>query len=108
VVIDDAMINPNLKFPEEKIADFCRRNRVKRLSLFGSAARNDFRPDSDVDLLVEFDENARVTLFDMVDLQDELSQIFGGRSVDLVTPSVLRNPFRRRSIEKDLEAVYVS
>src|SRR5688500_4513687 len=83
------MINPNLKLPQEKIVDFCRRHQIKQFSLFGSATRDDFRPDSDIDVLVEFDERARVTLFDMVELRDELSEIFNGRSVDLVTASLL-------------------
>lgn len=104
------MINPNLKLPEEKIADFCRRNRVKRLSLFGSATRNDFRPDSDVDLLVEFDENARVTLFDMVDLQDELKELLG-RPVDLIERRAVErseNYIRRKHILSSVEPVYVA
>jgi len=102
------MINPNLNLSREKIAEFCRRHQIKRLSLFGSATREDFGPDSDVDVLVEFDDSAHVSLYDMVDMQDELSQILGKRSVDLATPSILRNPFRRRAIVKDLETIYAS
>ena len=100
------MINSNLNIPREKIADFCRRRQVKRLSLFGSATRADFRADSDVDVLIEFDDKARATLLDLVDIQDELSDLFGNRPVDVATPSILRNPFRRRTILRDLQTIY--
>jgi len=55
-------MNPNLTIPREAIADFCRRNRIRKLALFGSALREDFRPDSDVDVLVEFEPGSRVGL----------------------------------------------
>jgi len=100
------MINPKLKLSRDDIAMFCRRRKVKRLSLFGSATRDDFRPDSDVDVLVEFEANSHVSLLDLVDMQDELSKLFGNRPVDVATASILRNPFRRRTIMRDLEPVY--
>ncbi len=102
------MINPNLKLPKEKLAAFCRRYRVKRLSLFGSATRTDFGPESDVDVLVEFQEDARVGLFGLVTMKDELSEMLGNRPVDLATPSILRNPFRRKTILRDLETIYAA
>lgn len=102
------MINPKLKLSRDDIAVFCRQRKVKRLSLFGSATRDDFRPDSDVDVLVEFEANSHTSLLDLVDMQDELSQLFGNRPVDIATESILRNPFRRRTIMRDLEAVYGS
>ena len=74
--------------------------------MFGSVTREDFRPDSDVDFLVEFEENANIGLFEMVEMQDELSTLLDQRSVDLVTPSVLNNPYRRRTILRNLERVY--
>ena len=104
------MINPNLKLPQEKIADFCRRRHVKQLSLFGSATRGDFRPDSDVDLLVEFDDTASVTLFDMVDMQDELKELLG-RPVDLIERRAVErseNYIRRKHILSSVEPVYVA
>jgi hypothetical protein len=104
------MINPNLKLPQEKIADFCRRNHVKQLSLFGSATRDDFRPDSDVDLLVEFEENARITLFDMAGMQDELKELLG-RPVDLIERRAVErseNYIRRKHILSSVEPVYVA
>ncbi len=102
------MINPKLKLSSTDIAAFCGRHKVKRLSLFGSATRGDFRPDSDVDVLVEFEANSQASLLDLVDMQDELSRIFDNRPVDIATPSILRNPFRRRTIMRDLELVYGS
>jgi predicted nucleotidyltransferase len=104
------MINPNLNIPQEKIADFCRRHRIKSLSLFGSATREDFRPDSDVDVLVEFDDAASATLFDIVDMQDELTNLFG-RPVDLLTRSAVErneNYIRRKHILSSVEPVYVA
>lgn len=102
------MINPALHLPRDKVAEFCRRHHIKTLSLFGSATREDFRPDSDVDVLVEFAEDAKIGLSDMLRLESELSELFGSRPVDLVTPEVLRNPYRRRAILKDLERIYAA
>jgi len=81
----------------DRVADFCRRWRIREFSLFGSVLRDDFRPDSDVDILVTFDPDAPWTLWDHMDLQDELSDWLG-RKVDLVSKRALKNPFRRREI----------
>jgi predicted nucleotidyltransferase len=85
----------NIELPREKIADFCKRNRVRRLSLFGSALRSELRKDSDIDLLVEFhsDETAP-SLFDLARMERELSKLLGGRKVDLRTPNELSRYFR--------------
>ena len=88
----------NLTLPLEKIIDFCLRHPIKRLSLFGSALRDDFRPDSDVDILVEFDPSAGIDLFDMADMEIELSSIVG-RKVDLRTPADLSRYFRQQVLE---------
>lgn len=77
----------------ERVVAFCRRNRISRLSLFGSATRDDFGPLSDVDLLVEFEPGARVGLFQMVRMEEELS-VLVGRRVDLRTPAELSRYFR--------------
>lgn len=100
------MIHPSLNLPHDKIANLCRRHGIKSLSVFGSATREDFRPDSDVDFLVEFEETANIGLFEMVEMRDELSALLDQRPVDLVTSSVLNNPYRRRAILRDLERVY--
>jgi len=86
------MTRARIDIPDEKIADFCRRNRIRRLSLFGSVLRDDFRPDSDVDVLVEFEPEARVG-WRFFSLEDELSGMLG-RKVDLNTPGFLSDYFR--------------
>lgn len=86
-----------------RIADICNRYRVRRMRMFGSAAVGTERPDSDVDLLVEFIPGEAPGGFALVDMQDELSVVFGGRKVDLAFPSVLNNPYRRQAIEPQLQ-----
>ncbi len=80
---------------------------IRELSLFGSALRDDFRPDSDIDVLVVFDTAARWSLLDLVDLQRELGELLE-RPVDLVEKSALRNPFRRQSILASRKVVYAA
>jgi predicted nucleotidyltransferase len=95
-----------LHIPGGRLAELCRQYGIRKLSLFGSAARNELRPDSDVDLMVEFDPASRATLFDYPALKDDLSALFEGRPVDLVSTEALRNPFRRKSIEPELMVLY--
>lgn len=100
----------HMDIPKEEVAAFCRRWQIKELALFGSALRDDFRPDSDVDVLVQFDPEARHTLFDMVFMQEELQRIFG-REVDLVSRRGIetsRNYIRRRAILESAEVIYGS
>lgn len=78
--------------PKDQLADFCRKNHIRKLALFGSVLREDFRPDSDVDVLVEF-EPGHVPGFGFIRIQEELSQLFG-RTVDLVTPKFLNRRIR--------------
>ena len=78
---------------QEKIADFCRRHNVRRLALFGSVIRNDFRPDSDVDMLVEFEPGARIGFIGLGQMEIELSEMLN-RKVDLRTPKDLSRYFR--------------
>lgn len=89
--------------PKEKIAEFCRRNHIKRLALFGSALREDFGPDSDVDVLVEFEPGTRVGLR-FFGMEQELSEILG-RKVDLNTPGFLSKYFRDEVLA-EAEALY--
>ncbi len=88
-----------------RIAEFCRKWKVKELSIFGSALREDFRPDSDVDVLVELQPDHGLSLYDWVDMIEELETVFG-RKVDLVARGGLKNPFRRREILRTAETVY--
>ncbi len=87
------MVEIPIPLPMDRIAEFCRRNGIARLSLFGSVLRDDFTPRSDVDVLVEFHPSARISLFDLGGMSVELSEIFG-RKVDLRTPEDLSRYFR--------------
>jgi predicted nucleotidyltransferase len=89
------------------LAAFCRKHGIKKLSFFGSVTRDDFRPDSDIDVKAEF-EPGRAPGLQIVEVKEELSRLFGGRPVDLLTSPVISNPIRRRSIERDLAVAYAS
>jgi predicted nucleotidyltransferase len=91
---------------QQRIDALCKRYRVRQLRMFGSAATGQERPDSDVDLLVEFVAGQAPSAFAVVDLRDELSAVFGGRAIDLAFDSVLNNPYRRRAIEPQLRALF--
>ena len=89
------MVSPQVEIPKEKVADFCRRYHIRKLSVFGSVLRQDFGPNSDVDVLVEF-ESGHVPGLALIRMQDELSVLLGGREVDLVTPKFLNPRIRDR------------
>lgn len=94
----------------EQIEAFCKKWNVQEFSLFSSVLTDNFRPDSDIDVMVEFKPKARRSLFDMVSMNDELETIFG-RDVDLMTRKAIeqsRNYIRRKSILSSMEVVYVT
>jgi len=91
--------------PAERLEEFCRNRKITELALFGSVLRDDFQPDSDIDVLVELAPGHGLSLFDWVDMIDELEAIFG-RPVDLVSKRGLRNPFRRRRILNSREIIH--
>lgn len=93
------MKSSKLTIPQKEIADFCRRNRIRRLALFGSVLRDDFTASSDVDVLVEFDAGARVGMIRLAGLEMELSQLIG-RKVDLNTPGFLSKYFREQILSE--------
>lgn len=95
-----------LRMSQTKLSALCRKYGIAKLSLFGSASRNELTLDSDVDLMVEFSPDSRASLFDVVAMQDEFPAAFGGRKVDIVTPEILLNPARRDSIVPDLKVIY--
>ena len=104
------MTQAQIKLPREKIVKFCKKWQIRKFSFFGSVLRDDFRPDSDIDVLVTFEEDARHTLFDLVHMQDELKQIFG-RDVDMVSRRGIessRNYIRRNAILNSAEAIYAA
>ena len=96
-----------LQIPNDKIQDFCHRWKVTELALFGSVLRGDFGPDSDVDVLITFSDSVHWSLFDLVDMTEELKTIFR-REVDLVEKKALRNPFRRHAILPNREIIYAT
>lgn len=103
-------MNAHIDIAPDKIAAFCKRWRVTELALFGSVLREDFGPASDVDVLVEFEEEARHTLFDMVHMEEELQEIFG-RQVDLLTRRGVensRNYIRRKAILNSARVIYAA
>ncbi|MDX9973064.1 MAG: nucleotidyltransferase family protein [FCB group bacterium] len=92
--------------PEEAIRDFCRKHRIHRLALFGSVLRDDFTPESDVDVLIEFEPDHCVGLITFTGLENELSDILGRRA-DLNTPNFL-SPYFRDEVLKEAETLYVA
>lgn len=104
------IMNGKIPIDQAAIDDFCRRWEVQELALFGSVLRDDFRAESDVDILITFQADARPTLFDFVRMQDELEQMLG-RKVDLVERAAVEkseNPIRRRHILSHVEPIYVA
>ncbi len=99
-----------IEIDRDKLADFCRRWKATKVAFFGSVLRDDFGPESDVDVLVSFEPEADWSLFDLVHMQDELCGILG-RKVDLVERKAVeksRNYIRRRHILRSAETVYVA
>jgi len=84
--------------PEEKLKAFCKENHIQRLSLFGSILRQDFQSNSDVDVLVEF-EPGHVPGYKFIGIEKQLSSLFGGRPVDLVTPKFLNHRIRQQILQ---------
>ena len=103
------MAHASIQAPVEAVRDFCRRWKITELALFGSALREDFTPESDVDVLVTFAPDSRWTLFDMVHMREELRLLFG-RPVDLVSRKGIEaspNYLRRKAILSSAQTIYV-
>jgi uncharacterized protein len=103
----DEILHGRLGIDPASIAAFCRRWSIEELSFFGSVLRDDFARNSDVDVLVTFAPAATWTLWDFIDMKDELEKIVG-REVDLVSKRALRNPFRREAILRNTRVVYAA
>ena len=99
-------IAPGLELPEETLADLCRRYQIREISLFGSTARGEARPDSDLDLLVDLQPHHTISLFDFADLQEELERLLG-RRVDLVSKRGL-SPHLAPHILREARLVYAA
>ena len=103
-------LKPHIEIDREKLETFCRKWKITELALFGSVLRDDFRPDSDVDVLVTFAPDAGVSLWDVLDAEEELKQMLG-RDVDLVLRTTVersRNYIRRRNILSSARPFYVA
>jgi len=104
------MTDQKFRLPEDQIADFCRRWQITEFALFGSVLRDDFRPESDLDILVTFAPEAEWGLLDHVKMQQELATLFG-REVDLVSRRAIErssNWIRRQEILDTAQPVYVA
>ena len=101
-------VQSRIDVPMQQVEQFCRRHGVQELALFGSVLRDDFSPDSDIDVLVTLQPGQTMTLEKYLDMRDELSAMFGGREVDLVQKRLLKNPFRRHEILTTREVLYAA
>jgi predicted nucleotidyltransferase len=106
VVRENVAKHPKLRIPKKALAALCRKYGVRKLSLFGSAARGEMKPGSDVDLMVEFDTASATSLWDYPAMQEDFSALFDRRKVELASPEILGNPFRRKTILPDLKTLY--
>jgi len=93
-----------IEIPQQRIADFCRHHRIRKLALFGSVLRDDFRPESDVDVLVEFEPDAHVGLIALAGMEIELSRLLG-RPTEIHTAKGL-NPQFRDTVLNEAEVQY--
>jgi predicted nucleotidyltransferase len=104
------MIKPRTRVPKKKVEAFCRKWNIKEFSLFGSVLRDDFKPDSDIDILVSFGEGSNYSLLNIVEMREELKAIFG-RNIDLVIKKSIEessNYIRRDSILSSSEILYAA
>ena len=103
-------MNPQVSIRKDQLTAFCKRWQVTELALFGSVLRDDFGPESDVDVLVEFEDGARHTLLDIAQMENELSRMLG-REVDLIERTAVeqsRNYIRRKAILDSAETIYAA
>jgi hypothetical protein len=101
----EVLLSERLKISITEIAEFCQRWHIIEFALFGSVLRDDFRSDSDIDVLVVYDPSYQLTLSDLLDMQEELAEKFG-REVDLVEKNLINNPYRLAHILKTHQVIY--
>ena len=100
-------MNANLQLNRDALAAFCRKWRIRELSIFGSALRDDFGPDSDLDFLVSFEPETSLDVHDLLDMKEEL-EVHYGRAVDLIEKEALRNPWRKRESLRTCEVIFAA
>ena len=106
---DIIVLNPAIQIPSQVLEQFCEDWQITELSCFGSVLRDDFRADSDIDLLVSFAPDAKITFFDLDSLEQEFSKLFGDRPIDVVTRHSIENshnPIRRQNILQNSQILY--
>ena len=103
---DRLVIAGAIEVSRDALQQLVQRYHIRRLVLFGSAARGELRPDSDIDLLVEFEPGQAPSLWTTQELQEDFSRLFKGKPVDISPPEILRNPYRRKTIERDAKVLY--
>lgn len=104
------MAQPRIPLPHDRLSSFCRQWKITEFALFGSVLRDDFGPDSDVDVMVSFAPDANWSLFDHVEMRDELAAMLG-RKVDLLSRNAVEqshNPIRRRAILESAEVIHAA
>lgn len=104
--VHNAVITERFCVPDDQIAQFCKRHHIRRLALFGSVLRDDFGPDSDIDVLVEFESGHVPGLITLAGIEHELSEFLGGRKVDINTLLTLSRYFRDEVL-REAEVMYV-
>jgi len=100
-------VNPQVQLDRSVLAAFCRKWRIRELSIFGSALRDDFGPESDLDFLVSFEPEAPLDIDWLLDMKEEMETRFG-RPVDIVEKEALRNPWRKYEILRTREVIYAA
>jgi predicted nucleotidyltransferase len=103
---DRLVIAGSIVVSRDALQQLVQRYHIRRLVLFGSAARGELRPDSDIDLLVEFEPGQAPSLWTTEELHQDFSRLFNGKPVDIAPPEILRNPYRRLTIERDAKVLY--
>jgi len=98
----------NIQLSDIAIEQFCRKWKLRELSVFGSVLREDFQPASDVDVLVTFAPGSTMTFESFLEMREELSRMFGGREIDLIQKRLLRNPFLRERILTTRKVLYAA
>jgi predicted nucleotidyltransferase len=104
----EIMPTTNIAVPREQIEAFCAKWGIKEFSLFGSILREDYSPDSDVDVLITFQPGRQMTFESFIEMREALSEIFSGREIDLTEKRLVKNPFRRHEILTTREIIYAA
>jgi predicted nucleotidyltransferase len=100
-------LSPSIEVDIGRIKEFCKKWKIVEFSIFGSALRGDFRDTSDIDVLISFEPDIPWSLYEWIDMEEELRDIFG-REVDMISERGLKNPYRRQEILNDREVIYAA